>query len=451
MKAIYKRELKSYFCSFTGWLFVAVNLFMMGLYFIVYNMLIGYPTIAYVLQSIAFTFIVTIPILTMRVLSEERKNRTDQLILTAPVSVGKIVLGKYLALLTVLALPVAFMGVLPFFLMQGGEVQLGVSYASLLGFFLYGGLALAIGLFLSALTESVVIAAVLSFGALFLGYIMPGIANLLTTTGTTAVTTAIARILSCFDMVGRFDTLASGYFELEAVVYYVTASGLALFCTAQVIQKRRYSVSGGGIKLGAYSVSGIIMAVVLTVALNLGLNYVPEQYSSFDLTENRLYALTEETKAFLGELSEDVTIHVLAEEGAGDADLEKTLARIKDQSGHVRVNYVSPSKNPNFYQNYTQEAPAAGSLIVEGEKRSRVVDYNDIYTYEMDYATYSYQTTAYDGEGQIVSAIAYVTTEDMPVFYAIGGHGVLELEDKFINAMEKENVSCEQLMLYSVD
>lgn len=451
MKAIYKRELKSYFCSFTGWLFVAVNLFMMGLYFIVYNMLIGYPTIAYVLQSIAFTFIVTIPILTMRVLSEERKNRTDQLILTAPVSVGKIVLGKYLALLTVLALPVAFMGVLPFFLMQGGEVQLGVSYASLLGFFLYGGLALAIGLFLSALTESVVIAAVLSFGALFLGYIMPGIANLLTTTGTTAVTTAIARILSCFDMVGRFDTLASGYFELEAVVYYVTASGLALFCTAQVIQKRRYSVSGGGIKLGAYSVSGIIMAVVLTVALNLGLNYVPEQYSSFDLTENRLYALTEETKAFLGELSEDVTIHVLAEEGAGDADLEKTLARIKDQSGHVRVNYVSPSKNPNFYQNYTQEAPAAGSLIVEGEKRSRVVDYNDIYTYEMDYANYSYQTTAYDGEGQIVSAIAYVTTEDMPVFYAIGGHGELELEDKFINAMEKENVSCEQLMLYSVD
>ena len=208
MKAIYKRELKSYFCSFTGWLFVAVNLFMMGLYFIVYNMLIGYPTIAYVLQSIAFTFIVTIPILTMRVLSEERKNRTDQLILTAPVSVGKIVLGKYLALLTVLALPVAFMGVLPFFLMQGGEVQLGVSYASLLGFFLYGSLALAIGLFLSALTESVVIAAVLSFGALFLGYIMPGIANLLTTTGTTAVTTAIARILSCFDMVGRFDTLA---------------------------------------------------------------------------------------------------------------------------------------------------------------------------------------------------------------------------------------------------
>lgn len=451
MKAIYKRELRSYFCSFTGWLFVAVNLFVMGLYFIVYNMLIGYPTISYVLQSIAFTFIVTIPILTMRVLSEERKNKTDQLILTAPVSVGKIVFGKYLALVTVLALPTAFMGVLPFFLIQGGEFQISVSYSSLLGFYLYGGLALAVGLFLSSLTESVVIAAVLSFGALFLGYIMPGISNLLTSTGTSAVTTAIARILSCFDMVGRFDTLSSGYLELEAVVYYLSAIALALFCTTQVIQKRRYSVSGGGIRLGAYSVSGIAAAVALVVAVNLGLNYLPEQYSSFDLTQNRLYALTEETKTFLTGLSEDVTVYVLAEEGAGDGELERTLERMKDQSGHVKVTYVSPAKNPNFYQNYTQEPPVSNSLIVEGEKRSRVVSYVDIYTYEMDYASYSYQTTGYDGEGQIVSAIAYVTTEDMPVFYTVGGHGELELEEKFVNAIEKENVSCEQLMLYSVD
>ena len=451
MKAIYKRELRSYFCSFTGWLFVAVNLFMMGLYFIVYNMLIGYPTIAYVLQSIVFTYIVTIPILTMRVLSEERKNKTDQLILTAPVSVGKIVLGKYLALMTVLLIPTLFMGVLPLFLRLGGEFQMGVSYASLLGFFLYGGLALAVGLFLSALTESVVIAAVLAFGALFLGYIMPGISSLLTSTGTSAVTTVIARILSCFDMVGRFDTLSSGYFELEAAVYYVTAIALALFCTAQVIQKRRYNISGGGIKLGAYSVLGIFVAIALTVVVNLGLNYVPEQYSSFDLTENRLYALTDETKAFLSELSEDVTIYVLAEEGAGDTDLSKTLERMADQSGHIIVKYVSPAKNPNFYQNYTDAQPSSNSLIVEGQKRSTVVDYGDIYAYEMDYSTYSYQTTGYDGEGQTVSAIAYVTTEDMPVFYTIGGHGELELEEKFLNTITKENVAYETLMLHTVD
>lgn len=85
--------------------------------------------------------------------------------------------------------------------------------------------------------------------------------------------------------------------------------------------------------MGAYSVTGILLMIAMTVAVNLGLNYVPEQYSSFDLTENRLYALTDETKAFLSGLSEDITIYVLAEEGAGDADFSKTLERMADQSG----------------------------------------------------------------------------------------------------------------------
>lgn len=451
MRAIYKRELRSYFCSFTGWLFIAVNLCFMGLYFQVFNIIMGYPTISYVLQSIIFIFLLTAPVLTMRTLSEERKNKTDQLLLTAPVSVRGIVLGKFLALETVLLVPTAFMGVLPLVLRQGGEVQFGTSYVSLLGFYLYGSLALSVGLFLSSLTESVVIAAVLSFGALFLGYIMSGISSLLTTMGTTAFTTVLARILSCFDMVGRFETLASGCLEVEAVVYYLTAAALALFCTIQSIQKRRYRVKGSGIRLGAYSVSGIVLAIALTIVVNLGLNYVPEQYSSFDLTENKRYTLMEETKTFLAGMTEDVTIYVLAEEDDGDADLQKTLERMQDQTGHVKVTYVSPSKNPNFYQQYTTQNPSSGSLIVEGAKRSTVVDYGDIYVYEMNYSTYSYDVTGYDGEGQIISALAFVTTDDLPKFYEVGGHGELALEDKFVQAMEKENISCEQLMLYSVD
>ena len=107
MLAIYKRELKSYFRSFIGFLFIAVTLFFLGLYFSVYNLMNGYPYFAYVVSSVTFLFMLTVPILTMRILAEEKRSKTDQLILTAPVSVGGIVMGKFLALLTIFAIPVA--------------------------------------------------------------------------------------------------------------------------------------------------------------------------------------------------------------------------------------------------------------------------------------------------------------------------------------------------------
>lgn len=451
MRAIYKRELKSFFHSFVGWLFLAATLFLAGIYFTVYNIMSGYPTISYVLQSIVFLFIMTIPILTMRVLSEERKYKTDQLILTAPVSVGKIVAGKYLALVTVLAIPTVLVGVTPLFLMRAGEFQTGISYASLAGFFLYGCLGLAIGLFLSSLTESVVIAAVLTFAALFLGYIMAGLCSMVSSAGTGVVAEYVAKVLYCFDMVGRFDALSNGYFQIESAAYYITLTVFVLFCTTQSIQKRRYSVSGKGIRLGAYSTLGIAAAAVVTVLINLGLNYVPDRYTSFDVTANKLYTLTEDTKKMIGDLTEDVTIHVLADEMSKDEDLDNTLQQIKSLSKHVKVDYIDPLANPKFYYNYAQEEPANNSLIVEGPQGSAVVSYDDIYQYEMSYATYQYTLTGYDGEGQIASAIAQVTLDEIPKFYIIMGHEELALEETFLNTLKKENLSYENLNLNTVD
>lgn len=451
MRAIYKRELTSFFHSMTGWLFLAVNLFVMGIYFVIYNLITGYPTISFVLQSVVLIFNMTIPVLTMRSFADERRNRTDQLILTAPVSVGRVVLGKYLAMVTVTAIPVLFAGITPLFLMRAGEFQMGVSYASLFGFFLYGALAVAVGLFISSLTESVVIAAVLSFVTLFLGFIMGGICSVISNLGTTGFAKVMVTILSCFDMVGRFDILSSGSFELECVVYYLTAAALALFCTTQVIQKRRYSVSGKGIRLGAYSVTGILVVTGLTILVNILLNYVPDRYTSFDVTSNRMYTLTEDTKELVKGVAEDVTIYVLADESSRNEDLDKTLQKIDELSKHVKVEYVSPRSNPKFYINYTDTQPSDNSLIVAGASRSTVVDYSSIYTLEMNYNTYSYEATGYDGEGQIASALAYVTTEDVPRFYIVAGHGELAFEQEFLNAVKKENIACEELMLYAVE
>lgn len=451
MTAIYKRELRSFFHSFIGWLYLAVMLFMTGIYFVVINMLSGYPTISYVLQSIVFLLIITIPILTMRTLAEERKYKTDQLILTAPVSVGKIVMGKFLSLVTVFAIPVFITGLIPLFLMKAGEFQTGTSYTSLLGFFLYGCLGLAIGLFLSSLTESVVISAVLSFAVMFLGYIMSGLANVISASGTTRVAEYISKVLMCFDMVGRFDALCGGYFQVESVAYYVTATTFVLFCTTQSIQKRRYAVAGRGVKMGVYSIGNILLAAVLTILVNIGLNYVPDQYMSLDVTANKLYTLTEDTIQTVSGLTQDVTIYVLTGESAKDEDLDRTLQQLKGLSNHIKVEYIDPVANPKYYYKYTDTEPTQNSLIVVGPNGDTVVDYNDIYAYEPNYTTYSYEIAGYDGEGQLLSAIVRVTSEDAAKFYIVSGHDELVFDEIFLNALEKENVAYENLALYAVD
>ena len=451
MSAIYKRELKAFFFSVVGWLYIAVMIAVMGLYFFICNMLIGYPTISYMLQADVFLIVFTIPILTMRSLSEERKYKTDQLILTAPISVGKIVMGKYLAMVTLFAVPLVMFGITPLLLMRAGAFQMGMSYTSLLGFFLYGCLGLAIGLFVSSLTESVVVSAVLTLVIMFAGYVMSGISGLISTSGTTRFADIAVKILNCFDMVSRFDILSSGYFEVEAVVYYLTFIAFVLFCTVQSIHKRRYAFAGRGIKIGTYSIFNILVGAALTVLVNIGLGYIPEQYTSFDVTANRIFTITEDTVQFVTGLSKDVTIYVLADENAKDGDLDRMLQQLKGYSGHIRVEYVSPISNPMFYYNYTDSRPTDNSLIVVGENDSAVLEYTELYVTQINYETYENEVVGIDAEGQLISAIMRVTSEDKPKFYSVLGHGELVFDDTFHDALNKENVDYEYLELYSVD
>ena len=163
MFAVLKREFRSYFQNVVGWLFVAVLMALFGLYFYVYNLRQGYPYLYYTLSAITIIFMIAVPILTMRSFAEDRKNKTDQLMLTAPVPVAKIVLGKYLAMLAVFTVDIAVFCVMPLILRAFGTIPMGESYIAILAFWLYGAASIAVGMFISALTESQVIAAVLTF------------------------------------------------------------------------------------------------------------------------------------------------------------------------------------------------------------------------------------------------------------------------------------------------
>ena len=179
MWAIYKRELMSYFRSMIGCIFIAFLVAFTGIYFTAYNLTAGYPYFSYTLSGSLIVFLVGIPLITMKSFSEERKNKTDQLLLTAPVSLTKIVLGKYMAMVTVVAIPNVIFCLFPLMIKMNGTAYLKVDYLSILVFFLLGCVYVSVGMFLSALTESQIIAYISTFGILLVLYLWNGIASFL--------------------------------------------------------------------------------------------------------------------------------------------------------------------------------------------------------------------------------------------------------------------------------
>lgn len=448
MFAVLKREFKSYFQSVIGWLFVATLLALFGLYFYVYNLMQGYPYIYYTLSAITIIFLIAVPVLSMRSFAEERKNRTDQLLLTAPVSIGKLVLGKYLAMVAAFTVDIAVFCIAPLILSVFGTVPMGESYIAILAFWLYGDACIAVGMFISSLTESQVISAVLTFVALFISYMMQSITGLIS-----SEENWLTKILDCFDLYAPFGKFAGGCLDLTAIVYYVTVIALLNFLTVQSIQKRRWSMSRHMFSTGVFSVSFIAAAIALSVAVNLVAETIPADKTAIDCSYSKLYSITDDTKTAMGELDEDVTIYALAAENGKDSQIDAMLKRYEDLSGHIKVEYVNPSTKPYFYQEYTDTAPTKNSLIVVSDKRSKVIDYYDIYHYEtsMDYSTYSYgsELVGFDAEGQLTSAIEYVTMDgsQLPIVYAVTGHGESELGSEFQNVIKKANMTLESIEL----
>ena len=231
MAAIYKRELKSYFYSMTGCIFIAFMTLFLGIYFMSYNLGSGYPYFSFSLTGMPSIMMFSIPVLTMRSLSDERRSRTDQLLLTSPVSVTGIVLGKYLSMITVFAATVLVAALCPLIIMANGTAYLAADYASLLAYFLLGCVYISIGLFLSSLTESQIIAAVSTFGVLLLLFLWPSLMMFLPTTASGCAvgffliwTAAVLIILRVTDWAALGFVLEAAGAAVLAVLYFAKPS-----------------------------------------------------------------------------------------------------------------------------------------------------------------------------------------------------------------------------------
>lgn len=444
MLAICKREFMSLFQNVTGWLFVGINLALYGLYFFIYDISNGYPSISYPLSATTFIFLITVPVITMRVIAEDRKNKTDQLILTSSVSVGQIVVGKYLALVFTFLIELAVICLSPLFLNIFGEPSLGEAYLSIFGYMLFGLTCLSIGVLISSLTENQVISAVLTFVVLFIGYMMSGIVNAVSNSDG-----IVSKIFSCYDLTTPLDEFFNGQFSVTGLIYYITVIVLVLFLTCQSIQKRRWTFSANKVSASVFSIGGIVVAFAAVILINFGATKLPDDVKQIDCTSNKIYTITDETAKFLEGLDSDVTIYVASSKKDADENVAKTLKQF-EKADKVTVEYVDITKNPSFFNEYS-ESLSRGSLVVKSGDVARAINYNDLFITEMDYSTYSERATGYDAEGQIVSAIQYVTSEERPVCYEITGHGETKLSGAFLNAFAKANYDLEEVSLLTLD
>lgn len=431
MCAIYKKELRAYLTSMTGYIFMAVLLAVTSLYYVANCLVGGYPVFGAILSSVYFVLLIIVPVLTMRSMAEEKRQKTDQLLMTAPVSLWKIVLGKYLAMVTVFLIPMAILCLYPLILLRFGSVSLPMAYTAILGYTLFGAACLAIGLFLSAVTESQVIAAVLTFGVLFFLNMASGIANVIGASG------LLASILNALCIYQPFINFVQGMFDLTGILYYMTVIVLALFLTVQLLQKKH----------GTYRASMVVFACVAAVLVNLTAGKLPSQYLKYDVSDQKLFTTGDQTAEIVKGLDEDITLYLIAQQGSEDATLQELLDRYAGLSSRIKVETKDPVLYPNFVSQYTSENLSENSVLVVGQNRSKAVDYYDIYQYSMDYSTYSSSLSSFDGEGQITSAIAYVTAEDMPVVYTLTGHDEAELSTTVTSSIEKENIELKSLSL----
>ena len=287
MKAVFRHELSSYFTNVTGYVFGAFLLLFTGIYTMVYNLQSASVNFEYVLGSMSFVFLIIVPILTMRVLAEERRQKTDQLLYSLPLTMTQVVLGKFAALVVVFALPLAIICLCPLILSAYGNVYLPAAYSAIVGFFFLGMALISIGVYISSVTESQAVAAGLCFVVMLVNYFLGDLSGFASSTAYSSLTAlAVAVLVLCaivylmtkngfvslvlaavleagligfylvdssrfeglfpaiiseLSLFERFYAMVNGVFDITAIVYYLSVTGVFLFLSVQSMEKRRWS------------------------------------------------------------------------------------------------------------------------------------------------------------------------------------------------------------------
>ena len=436
MTAIWRRELQAYFHTAVGYVAMGVFLALSSVFFFLEILQQRSSDLLTFISLMSYLWMLLCPILTMRLLAEERQKHTDQLLLTSPVSLVSLVVGKYLAAVTVLLLATGltlfYVGIVAAY----GQVypaELAVNY---LGFVLQGCAFVALDLFLSGCAETPVTAAVLAFGANFLLWILDLLENAIHAEW-------ISSALRFCSLYTRNEPFLMGQFSFAGLLFDLSVIALFLCLTVFRMERKR---TGGLLRLRLRRKPGegrtkrdpagwpavlMILLAASIAALNIGAERLEKRYGwRRDFSFNSISTHSEVTRDTLEHLEHPVHLYALFRRGDEDALLTEVLDRYDAASELVTWEQLDPSLNPSLISRFTTETntPGENSLIVYCEETGhwRILGPEDYVSVTMDTETGEYNYSGWTYERSITNAISWVSRENVPKVVIVQGHGELD-------------------------
>lgn len=418
------------------------------LYFIFNNLIAASSDMAAPMNaaaSIALSF--TVPFLTMRSFAEEKRQRTDQLFLTSPISALDVVLGKFFSFAAVLFIPSLIAALLPFILLPFGRVQLLYCYTCIAAFYLYALMICSLGMLISALTSNQFASGIISLLVFMLGVMMKNAYGSISPAPLRTVLSAV------FNFGDRISRMMNGVFDLCSVVYFISLTILFLFICTQILLKRLYNFKNEGRKIGIYSTLTSVFILLTVIVVNKTVSLLPENIIYTDVTETKLYSITDKTKELLSSIDDEISIYYLAaaDDDNPDLNVKRVLEDYESFGKKIRLEYIDPVLNPRFYADYTETELPKESVIVVNKttQKSEAVSYDDMVKTAINPSNLSRYVTGYDVEGRITDAVQLVSdiSKNKTKVLMTSGHGEVELEEDFLEVFKRRGLEIQNFDL----
>ena len=430
MAAIFEKEIKTYFTSMTTYIYYAFFFLVAGIFFTINCLETGDTQFGYyVLRNSFVVVLVFAPICTMRLFAQEKRERTEQMLFTAPVSSLSILLGKYLATVIAVFIPVLLSIVYPVIMSSYGTMNVGFLCAGYIACVLVTLVLISLGIFVSALVSNGILAVVISYAVYALFLLLRVVEGILPEG-------VLYNVLHQVSIYNKFNDMISGIVRSGDIIYLLMLAFSLFVVTWFILDKRKV----------AFLVTAVKICVI--VLMMIFINVLGMQYTKvYDFTFERLLTLSDETKQIVTDIENPTTIYYLGLKSRANATYQELLAKYADLNDNIEIVYQNVETDSDFRNQYLSDLNSvneASMLVLSGERQV----YLDSAEYVSSIQTSTYSTkNILEIENQLTSAIFYVNSTDSEKIIQIEGNGEGSLQGGFSKSLQMNNYTMDTIGL----